>query len=322
MFYKKDEAKEAARSYFHGIWAAFHTPMTADGEIDEAGIRVNVIRLVDEWGLAGIMCNGAVGEFWALTIEEQRRVIEVTADAARGRCGVIAMTSSTSARECIALTRFAEDVGVEFAAPFTPYFPKATEKGIADWFKEVADSVDIGLWVIDTGLAGPHLSLDLTAELAKIPNVVGLKVQRGTDHFRAVQRVTGGSLVISDPHEASLLERVREGQQVYMSSPAPVLMQRPGYTPIVDYFDAAEKGDWVQAEQISASLEPLRRLYERYLSKEMFQGTIAVPLIKAWSARLGLAAGPTRPPMVELSVHERETLHRELESLESGLVQD
>lgn len=316
MDYTKREAKDAAKEAFRGIWGTVHTPMTPDGELDEAGLRTNIDKMITDWRLSGLLFNGAVGEFWALTREEQHRVIEIGVEETRGRCKNIVMTTATSVQECIALTRFAQEVGADFAAPFNPVFPAvAPEEGLARWWTQLAESVDIGLWMIDTGLAGANLSLKMTAEMAALPNIVGLKVQRGAEYYDAVRKATGGALTISDAHEGSLLERVRQGQEVYMSAPAAVLMQRPGYTPMVDYFDAARRGDWDEAQRTFDSMTPLRELYETYLSAEKFKGTIAVAVVKPWSAHLGLAAGPVRPPLVELSPAETQELLGRVDAL-------
>jgi 4-hydroxy-tetrahydrodipicolinate synthase len=320
MYYSKHESKEACRSFFHGVWAAIPTPFNADLTIDEAGLRANVVRLVEDYGISGLYCGGGVGEFWALTMEEHRRLIEIVVDAARGRCGVIAQTGHHSVTDAITLTRQAEEAGSDFASVFTPYYPKASEAGIARYFREICEATDIGIWLVDTGLAGPKMSFELVAELAALPNICGIKLQHGAEHYRAVKRATKDSILLSDAHEASTLSRMRDGQQVFMSSPAPYLMQGPHDTPMVDYMTAAERGDWEKAEAISAALQPRRDLYERFLSAEHSRGTIAVPLIKSWASLLGLSAGPVRAPSVDMPDADVVTLKTDLARLFPRLI--
>jgi 4-hydroxy-tetrahydrodipicolinate synthase len=75
MDYRKAEAKEAARAQFRGLWAAITTPFTADGELDEAGLRRNMRYFTDVLHVDGIFCTGNMGEFWALTTGERRRSV-------------------------------------------------------------------------------------------------------------------------------------------------------------------------------------------------------------------------------------------------------
>src|SRR5205823_2834116 len=93
MDYRKSEAKEAARAQFHGVWTAITTPFTADGELDEAGLRHNMRHLTDGLHVEGVFCTGVMGEFWSLTKEERKRAVEIVVEEARGKCGVIAHTA-------------------------------------------------------------------------------------------------------------------------------------------------------------------------------------------------------------------------------------
>lgn len=294
MWYAKHEAKEASKAKVRGVWAAITTPFTADEEIDEAGLRANVERLIDDYRVSGVFCVGAMGEFWSLTDAERRRVAEIVVDAAAGRIGVIVHTGHHSVRDAISLSLHAQEIGADFASVFTPYYPEGTEAGIARWFRELTDNIDIGLWLIDTGVAGPGLSVDLTVELASIPNVCGLKVARSDEHYDEVLRRTGGSIVLSDPREGAWIKNIQRGQQTFMSSPAPYLLQTATWTPMADYTDAAQRGDVDEAKAISATMDPLRQLFGR--ARHATEPYAPAALIKAWSGRLGLAAGPVRTP--------------------------
>ena len=312
MKYGKGEAKQASREQVRGVWAAITTPFTQDGEVDEAGLRSNVEVVADEFGVDGVFCGGGMGEFWALTLDERRIVVETVVNAASGRCGVIAHTGHHCLREAIELTRHAEEVGADFVSAFTPYYPRSHEEGILGFFQQLAGSVDIGLWLIDTGLAGQAFSMDLTAKLVEIPNVCGLKVTRGDEHLRELRRLVGDQIVLSDPVESRWLGLIREGQQVFMSDSSPFLIQPRGTTPFIDYTRAAFRGDWEEAQSIAARMQPLREVYEAWVARSKAQGIPPTPWIKAWSAWNGLAAGPVRLPAT-LPADELANLERDLE---------
>ncbi len=94
MNYRKSEAKEASRAQFRGLWAAIPTPFTPDLQVDEAGLRHNMRHLTKGLKIEGVFCTGVMGEFWSLTKEERKHIVEVVGEEAkRGGCNVIAHTA-------------------------------------------------------------------------------------------------------------------------------------------------------------------------------------------------------------------------------------
>ena len=79
MNYKKSQAKDASRAQFRGIWAAITTPFTGDLALDEAGLRANMRYLTGTLHVDGVFCTGVMGEFWSLTKEERKRIVEIVA---------------------------------------------------------------------------------------------------------------------------------------------------------------------------------------------------------------------------------------------------
>lgn len=321
MNYRKAESKEAARAQFRGVWAAIPTPFTPDLQVDEAGLRHNMRHLTGGLQIEGVFCTGVMGEFWALTKEERKRIVEVVVDEARrGGCKVIAHTAHHSAHETVELTRHAQEVGADFVILMNPYYPPQGEDTIHDWFKFVADRVDIGIWMFDAEYAGYGLSPELTARIAELPNVCGIKIPRPLDHYARVQRLVGDKIVMSEPSEGQWLKMMREyGQKVFQSSPAPYLMQTPGWRPMRDYTELGLQGNFAEAEKIAARMQPLREIHMKWIrSKWVNEKVIPIAYIKAWCEMMGMAGGPVRPGLPQITDSERQAMRRELE--ESGLL--
>ena len=317
MKYRKAEAKEAARAGFRGIWAAITTPFTADLELDEAGLRRNMRHLTGTLHIDGVFCTGVMGEFWALTKEERQRVVEIVVEEARGKCRVIAQTGSHSAHETVELTRHAESAGADFAIMMGPYYPHTDEEMIYDWFSFVAGQVDIGIWLFDTPFSGrPAISPETTAKIAAIENVCGAKISRPLDHYLAVQRLVGDSIVMSSPSETDFLKMMREhGQRVHQSSASPYLIQTAAWKPMREYADLALAGRFDEAAAISKTLDPVRAVSHRWIMGRWAKtGIIPIAAIKAWSELLGMAAGPVRTPLLQMSDADRTTMRREIEA--------
>ena len=316
MNYRKSEAKEASFEQFRGVWAAIATPFTPDDKLDEPGLRRNMRHMTDALHIDGIFCAGTMGEFWALTKEERKRVVEIVVEEAEGKCKVIAHTGHHSPNETIDLTRHAQDVGADFAIVINPYYPPASEDAIYEWFRVVASRVDIGIWMFDTGYAyGKALSPELTARIADIENICGIKIGRPLDHYAAVKKLCGDRIVVSHPSEADCLQLMREhGQRVHMSSAAPFLLQTAAWTPMREYVELALEGRFSEAEKVSRTMQPVREVLEKWMREPWLKHQIiAIAQLKAWSEYLGLAGGHVRAPLLALSADERAALHRDLD---------
>ncbi|HEY6279202.1 MAG TPA: dihydrodipicolinate synthase family protein [Streptosporangiaceae bacterium] len=310
--YGRAGAKQAARERFTGLWAATITPFTPGGALDEAALRRDLDRLTGDLGVDGIFCGGAMSEFWALSGAERRRLVEIVVDGCRGRCPVLAHTGHHSAAETIELTRHAEQAGADFAVVINPYYPPASDDGLYAWFEHVCANVDIGVWLFDTGYSGVSLSTGLITRLAGIENVCGIKVGRPYPRYLELLAAVGDRLLVCSPHEEHWLAGMRDhGQRVYMSSAAPYLYQTPSWQPMRDYTAAALAGDMAKAEEISATLDPVRAVAARWLRGSERQ-IDSIAAIKAWAGLSGLSASGVRPPLVPLTPARLDELAADL----------
>jgi 4-hydroxy-tetrahydrodipicolinate synthase len=312
MDYSKADAKQAARECFTGLWAATTTPFGPAGLLDEAALRADLDRLTDRLGISGIFCGGVMSEFWALSGAERRQLTEVVVEGVRGRCPVLAHTGHHSAEETVGLTEHAAAAGADFAVVINPYYPPASDEGLYRWFAHVCASVDIGIWLFDTGYSGVTLSTELIGRLAEIENVVGIKV--GRDHARYLELLArfGEAILVCSPHEETWLENVLEhGQRVYMSSAAPYLYQTPSWRPMLDYTTLALAGEAAKATEIAATLNPVRAVAAKWLQGRA-RRIDNVASVKAWAGLLGMSGGAVRPPLVSLTPAERAELGADL----------
>jgi 4-hydroxy-tetrahydrodipicolinate synthase len=312
MDYLPSEAKQAARERFTGLWAAITTPFGATGELDEAALRRDLDRLTGELRIDGVFCGGVMGEFWALSGAERRRLVEVVVECCRGKCPVLAHTGHHSAAETIELTRHAARAGADFAVVINPYYPPATDEGLYRWFEQVCASAGIGIWLFDTGYSGVALSTGLIRRLAAIENVCGIKVGRPHDRYLELLAAVGDTILVCSPHEETWLENMRDhGQRVYMSSAAPYLYQTPGWQPMREYTRLALGGDIARAEKVAASLDPVRAVAGKWLQGRPRQIDNIIS-IKAWAGLAGMSGGAVRPPLVSHTRAELDDLAADL----------
>jgi 4-hydroxy-tetrahydrodipicolinate synthase len=310
MDYLRADSKRVARESFKGLWAAITTPFTSAGAIDEAALLKDLERLTGPLCVDGIFCTGVMGEFWALSLAERRRSVELIVDACRGRVPVIAHTGHHSARDTIELTRHAAEAGADFAVVINPYYPAGSDDGLHSWFTEVLDAVDIGVWLFDTNYSGVSLSSELINRLADVENVCGIKV--GHDHARYLEilDLVGDRILVCEPNESTWLENMRDhAQRVYMSAASPFLYQSPTWQPMREYTTLALAGEFEKAEQVSATLDPVRELATKWLHGPWAKNRVhPLPYIKAWAGLMGMSGGQVRAPLTPITPEE----HREL----------
>jgi len=158
---------------FKGSLPALITPFK-DGEIDEESFRAFVEWQIDE-GSDGLVPCGTTGESPTLTHAEHMKVTEICIDQAKGRVPVIAGAGSNATQESVDLAKHAKQAGADAVLVVTPYYNKPTQAGMYAHFKAVQDE---GLPVIIYNIP-PRSVVDMTpetmAELAKLPNIVGVK---------------------------------------------------------------------------------------------------------------------------------------------------
>jgi hypothetical protein len=121
---------------------------------------------------------------------------------------------------------------------------------------------------------------------------------------------------MSTPNEGDWLMMMRDwGQQVYQSSPFPYLCQTTEWLPMHEYTALGLAGRYDEAAKVSEQLASLRPIYVKYMrDKWEDENLIPIAYIKAWSELMGMAAGPVRPGLPQLTAGEKHTLRGELES--------
>lgn len=314
MRYTKAGAKDAAREDFVGLWAATTTPFDRHGRPDLEALVSDLERLVEDLEVDGIFCTGVMSEFWALSAAERRAQVEAVVAATRGHCPAIAHTGHHSISETVELTQQAEQAGADYAVVIRPYYPSADEEGMFDFYAQLCDAVDIGVWVFDTNYAGGPLSLDLLDRLADLENVCGMKIGHLHRHFLDVLARVGDRVVVTEPNESEWLGNVRDhAARVFMSSAAPYLYQTPTWRPMLEYTRLAFAGDYDKAAEVSAGLAHLREIADRWLhGRWQREGVHAVPMVKVWSGLVGLSGGPVRAPLRSPSASEVAELEADL----------
>lgn len=162
------------KTIFTGAATAIVTPM------DENGVNYQEFERLIEWqieqGIDAIVSVGTTGEGSTLTDEEHKQAIKFCVDVVNKRVPVIAGTGSNDTAYAIELSKYAEEVGADALLLVTPYYNKATQKGLIESFKVVADAVNIPCILYNVpSRTGCNLLPESVAILAEHPNIVAIK---------------------------------------------------------------------------------------------------------------------------------------------------
>jgi 4-hydroxy-tetrahydrodipicolinate synthase len=311
-------SKALAREKVKGLWIAIPTPFTPDGRhVDEDALARAVGHYIEGLRVDGIFCGGVMGEFWALTLEERKRVHELVAREAAGRVPVMAHVGDHVFADMVELCEHSIACGIDFGIAMSPYYPPSPPpESVRAWYEALCAASPLPMFLFNTMYAGYTLSPELIAELAGLDNVCGIKNPQGTEHLLRVQALAGDRIVVTDASERRWLDlHAEHGFQALMSTPALALYQRPGELPIVEYTRLADSGDLDGARKLSERLGRARDAFDRWMRAPWLErNVIPIAQLKAWLELLGLPQGPVRPPLVALTRDEELALRRDLEA--------
>ncbi len=167
-------------SVFTGAGVAIITPMKANGEVNYEKLGEFIDYQIENSTDAIVIC-GTTGEASTLTHEEHIETIRFAADHVKKRVPVIAGTGSNCTETAVYLSQEAQKAGVDACLVVTPYYNKATQKGLIKHYTTVAKSVDLPIIMYNVpGRTGCNIQPGTAATLAKdVDNIVAIKAATG-----------------------------------------------------------------------------------------------------------------------------------------------
>ncbi len=289
---------------FEGVFPAIITPFRTGSrpDLDLEGLRANVAWLVEQ-GVHGIVPCGSTGESATMSHKEHEKVVEETVDVVNGKIPVLAGTGSNNTEEAVLLTKAAKNLGADGVLVISPYYNKPNRSGLIKHYTKIAD-LDIPVVMYNVpGRTGQNLNdfkPSLVAELAKHPNIIGIKEASGNlgQIWQIVEETRDESFKVISGDDNLTLPILQLGGVGVISVAAnvePALM--------VEMYEAFRKGDYMKARELHFRLEPL--------FKDLFIDTNPIPVKKAVELR-GMAAGPVRLPLDNLDQERTAKLMKTL----------
>ena len=284
----------------HGVYAPIATPFAGE-EIAYDKLEKNL----DFWlgsDLEGIVVMGSNGEFVLLSSEEKEELMRFVCTRAKGKKPVIAGTGAESTMETIRLNAKAAEAGADAVLIVTPNYYKGemTEPVLARFYTDVADASPLPVILYNMPRnAGINISAKLAVELAKHPNIIGIKD-------------SGGNIV----QIADMIRNAPEGFSVFAGSASYlftslVLGATGGTLALANIFP----NECVRVQTLfdAGKIREARDLQMNLIdSNSAVTARWGIPGLKAAMEMIGLYGGDPRPPLLPLKEADREELRKVL----------
>lgn len=289
------------KTVFRGMATAIVTPMTASGiDYDALG---RFLEFQIENGINAIVVMGTTGENATIEPEDQKEVIRYTVEKVAKRVPVIAGTGTNNTAHVLHQTKNACAVGVDAVLVVTPYYNKATQKGLIQHFTTVADASTVPVILYNVpGRTGCNLLPATVAALAEHPNIVGIKEASGNmAQMVEIMHLCGDKIDVYSGEDALTVPMMAMGAAGTISVISNVAPKEA-----VAMTDACLAGDYATAAAWQCKLLPL--------VNACFSEVNPIPAKAAVSA-MGFGEEYLRMPLTPMEEGNREKLYKEMRKL-------
>jgi 4-hydroxy-tetrahydrodipicolinate synthase len=164
---------------FQGCGTAMVTPFLPDLSLDEEAFR-RLLRRQIESGIHFLVPCGTTGENPTLSKQEQRRVVEITLEEAKGKVPILAGAGGYDTRGVIEMAKEYESMQVDGLLSVTPYYNRPTQEGLYEHYRAIAKATRLPIVVYNVpSRTGTNVTPATLARLAEIDTIVGVKEASG-----------------------------------------------------------------------------------------------------------------------------------------------
>lgn len=273
---------------FTGSGVAIVTPMYENGEVNYEKLGEIIEDQIAGSTDAIIIC-GTTGESSTLTHEEHLEAIRYTVEKVAKRIPVVAGTGSNCTATAIYLSQEAEKHGADGLLLVSPYYNKATQKGLIEHYTAIADSVQIPIILYNVpSRTGCNILPETAAYLAKnVENIVGMKEASGNiAQVAKLMQLAGDSIDLYSGNDDQIVPLLSLGGKGVISVLANIAPQQTH-----DIVEAYLSGNVKESCAMQLKVLPL--------VDELFSEVNPIPVKKAMNL-MGMEVGPLRGPLTEM----------------------
>jgi 4-hydroxy-tetrahydrodipicolinate synthase len=288
---------------FTGSATAIITPMNADGSVNYDSFG-KLIEFQIENGTDCIVVCGTTGEASTLTHEEHLETIRYCIDKVAKRIPVVAGTGSNCTETAVYLSTEAEKLGADGVLLVTPYYNKATQKGLIAHFTTIANSIKIPVILYNIpGRTGCKMNPETIATLYNtVENIVAVKEASGDlSAIAKLASLTEGKMDIYSGNDDQILPILSLGGKGVIS-----VLSHVAPRDTHDMVEKFMKGDIEGAKALQLKYIPL--------INALFSEVNPIP-VKTACNLMGFNVGSLRLPLTEMEPANAEKLAAEMRKL-------
>nr|WP_272506005.1 4-hydroxy-tetrahydrodipicolinate synthase [Natronobacillus azotifigens] len=274
---------------------AMVTPFNEQNKVDYDKVTELIEYLIDQ-DSDGLIIAGTTGESPTLTNEEKVQLFKHTVKVVNGRVPIIAGTGSNNTKNSIALTKEAEEAGVDALLLVTPYYNKPNQAGLYQHFLALAESTSLPIMLYNIpGRTMVHLTVETIVALSKIDNIVSVKESSGNlDAISQIIEQTDDSFTVYSGDDSLTLPLKSIGADGVVSVSSHIVGKE-----MKQMLNAYDEGNVKEAAAIHRRLLPIMR--------GLFMAPSPAP-VKAALRMKGIETGSVRLPLVNLNEMEEKII--------------
>ena len=288
---------------FRGVTTALITPFLDDQSVDYEGLRRNVRYQIDG-GVQGLLLLGTTGEPPTLTEEEKERIVATAIEEVRSSgksVKILQGVGTNSTRKTLQNVTQAESAGVDAVLVVTPYYNKPTQEGIYQHFAAIDAEISIPIVVYNIkSRTGTNIETCTMKRISALKHVIAVKEASGDINQMMEVMAEIPELAVYSGDDSMTFPLISLGGQGVISVVSNLFPDK-----VVSMVDAALDGEMALARKLHFDLLPI--------FKGAFIETSPAPIKYALSRR-GLAGGPLRLPLVEMSQANKARVDNLLET--------
>jgi len=290
-------------SMLTGSIVALVTPFTQQGNVD-----FNALEALVNWhceaGTDAIVAMGTTGESATMSHDEHILVVSAVAELAAGRIAVIAGNGSNATAEAVHLTERMASLPIQGFLNVNPYYNKPSQRGLLAHYKACAEASDLPQLLYNVpGRTAADILPEQVAELAQIPNIVGIKEATGdVARVALLKQLCGDDFILLSGDDGTGCEFMLQGGHGVISVTANVMPAQ-----MKAMVAAATQGDAPTAKAIDAQMAVIH--------EAMFVQSNPIPVKWALSL-MGKLEANYRLPMTEPELLQQQHIEQALKQAE------
>ena len=281
------------KTEFKGVFPALVTPLTAKEKLNVRALEALINYEIKD-GAQGFYIGGATGEGLLLDIPERKKLCEKSIELIGPDKAKIVHITDMNFRNTLKLAKHAQDCGADAISSIAPIYFKYDENEIYEYYKAIAESVDIPLIIYYTAAAGVNISLDLFSRLFEIDNITGVKWTSSNYYEMLCLREKFPEATIFNGPDEMLICGLGAGANGGIGSTYNII-----FPLINEVYQSFQSGNIEQAREAQKKADKIIRVILKYS---------VIPVVKAVLEERGIEVGNASFPMVKYTAEQRKQI--------------